>query len=117
MPSYGLMPSSCYPERMARNKAEVEKDLAVLDEAASLLLESMRAGPKKTGDKEIDEHNVMLCGKYRAEIARSLPALLERRAKLLGSDAPVKKEAAEGEKTGTLAELERKLALVGSKAS
>lgn len=98
---------------MARNKAEVEKDLAVLNEAASLLLESMRAGPKKTGDPEIDDHNAMLCGKYRAEIARSLPGLLERRSKLLGLDAPVQRptDATEA-KTGSLAELEQKLALV-----
>jgi hypothetical protein len=73
----------------------------------------MRAQPKSIGDEECDRLNSEVYRGKRAELAKSLAVLLERRSKLLGLDAPVQKptDATEA-KTGSLAELEQKLALV-----
>lgn len=53
--------------------------------------------------------------KVKLEAARQLVPLLERRSRLLGLDAPEQKgrAGAEGTEPGSLAELERKLQLVG----
>jgi len=66
---------------------EREADVKRLDEAIELLLESMRVAVKVTDDPVLDELNAVVYAKRRAELAKSLPALFERRSKLLGLDA------------------------------
>ncbi len=53
--------------------------------------------------------------RLRIEACKALVPLLERRSKLLGLDAPEQKRptGADGAEAGSLAELERKLKLVG----
>lgn len=98
---------------MARDKeADRSADVARLDVAIDEMLKIIRASVPKSGDNEIDDMNALALGKSKTEAAKALPALFARRAALLGLDeAPAK--AADGQQaSGTLAELERKLALV-----
>jgi hypothetical protein len=98
MPSNALIPSSCYAEeRYMSSGAERERDGDVrrIDEAIDLLLESMRCALPKTDDPVLDELNASVYAKRRADLAKSLPALFERRSKLLGLDAPTSTKAPE----------------------
>jgi len=81
---------------MARdNDRERERDLATLDRMIARM------------ERQADEFD---SPQITALFAKELPKLLERRAKLLGHDL-AGAEQAQG-MSGTLAELERKLALV-----
>lgn len=77
---------------MARNELEVRRDVARIDR----IIDRM--------ERQIDEFD---SPQITALFAKELPKLLERRAALLGHDAP---KAAAAEQSGTLADLERKLA-------
>lgn len=80
---------------MARNEIEVRRDVARLDRVIDQMERQMA---------EFDSPQIT------ALFAKELPRLLERRAALLGHDAP--KSAGAGAGDGSLAELEKKLALV-----
>jgi hypothetical protein len=82
---------------MARdNDRERERDLATLDRLVARM------------EKQLDEYD---SPQITALFAKELPKLLERRAALLGLDAPTGKNDKPNQ-SGTLAELEQKLALV-----
>lgn len=81
---------------MSRNELEVRRDVARLDRVIETMERQMA---------EFDSPQIT------ALFAKELPRLLERRAALLGHDAP-KAGAAEPAGAGSLAELEKKLALV-----
>lgn len=74
--------------------SEREKTLRWLDEAIELTMASMRSDQKLTGDAECDALNADIHAKKRAELAKSLTGMLERRSKLLGLDAQPGTESA-----------------------
>lgn len=104
--------------RMARDKeAERSADVVRLDRAIDAMLDIIRASVPKSGDQETDDLNALVLGKSKTEAAKVLPALFARRSALLGLDvAPEKPKENEGDKPGSLADLEKRLAAV-SKAS
>ena len=79
---------------MPRNELEVRRDVQRIDR----MIDRM--------ERQAEEHD---SPQVTALFAKELPKLLERRAALLGHDAPKGSEQTE---LGSLAELERKLALV-----
>ena len=114
MPSCRLIPSRCYHTRMARSKeTERSSDAAKLDKAIDAMLDVIGGAVAPTGDAEIDELNVQAMHKSKVEAAKALPGLFARRSALLGLDEAASSNSKPGE-SGTLAELERKLALVKS---
>ena len=80
---------------MARNEIEVRRDVARIDKVIDRM------------ERQADEFD---SPQITALFAKELPRLLERRAALLGHDAV--RGAAEPAGAGSLAELEKKLALV-----
>ena len=99
---------------MAQSKQmQVERDVARLDIAIELVEEVL--SQKLPNDSETAPQVLKLARDSRLQAADRLVSLLERRAKLLGLDAPDEKPKESGAAAaGTLAELERKLALVKS---
>ena len=81
---------------MARNEIEVRRDVARIDKVIDRM------------ERQADEFD---SPQITALFAKELPRLLERRAALLGHDAP---KSGAGAGDGSLAELEKKLALVRS---
>jgi len=98
---------------MATDKeAERSKDTARIDKAIDAMLDILRASVPKSGDQEMDDLNALVLGKSKTEAAKALPALFARRAALLGLDQQPEEKGGKSKESGTLAELEQKLALV-----
>jgi hypothetical protein len=94
---------------MAHKKdSERDADLRRLDSAIAMVEEVLEA-PMPGGD--VAPQVLKMARDSRLQAADRLVSLLERRSKLLGLDTPEQKPT-EANGNGTLAELERKLALV-----
>ena len=90
-------------------EGEIEKDLGVLGDAIDAVMGVVR---KKAPGEAHESFVEALSGLQLKAIDRLVP-LLERKARLLGLDQ-AGKDGAQPKESGTLAELERKLALVKS---
>ncbi len=100
--------AQCVP--MAQSKSErVEQDVRRLDYAIELVEEVL--SQKLPSEADTAPQVLKMARDSRLQAADRLVSLLERRAALLGLDAPEQKPGVT-EQTGSLAELERKLALV-----
>lgn len=98
-------------EPMAQSKqVQVERDVARLDAAIELVEEVL--SQKLPNDADTAPQVLKLARDSRLQAADRLVSLLERRAKLLGLDAEGKPKESGATATGSLAELEKKLALV-----
>ena len=97
---------------MANDKeAERSADSVKIDRAIDAMLDIIGASVPKSGDAETDDLNALVLGKSKTEAEKALPALFARKAALLGLDQAEEK-ASTAQATGSLAELEKKLALV-----
>lgn len=93
-----------------RDPLELAKDVRRLDNAIGLV-EAILDAPLPDGTL-VAPQVLKIARDSRLQAADRLVSLLERRAKLLGLDAPEEKSAGPSNGSGTLAELEQKLALV-----
>ena len=96
-------------KRLSREQ-QIERDAERLDDAADELI--AQVGIVVDG-ADMDPGKLAFQTKLRLDAIKALPLVLERKSKLLGLDAPEQKKSDAEAQTGTLAELERKLALVG----
>ncbi len=72
---------------MRSKESERETDTSRLDKAIGYVIGLLEVAIPKSGDADADAVNEVALAKTKLDAVKALPALLERRAKLLGLDA------------------------------
>ena len=100
-------------ECVMRNRdRDIDQDAKRLDKAIEHVLGILDQVVPVLSDPEDATVLEVAVARAKLDACKALVPLLERRAALLGLDAPTGKNASDAQPSGSLAELEKKLALV-----